>query len=91
MAQTKSVDNICKIQKLATELRELEEHLVEYALSRSMSPALIAEYKLHLPDKHILERKLREQSAGLFTVAATYKPGKLTYRHNQVKPDIFNG
>ena len=34
--------------------------VVEYALSRSLSPALIAEYKLRLPDKHILENKLRE-------------------------------
>jgi hypothetical protein len=34
--------------------------VVEYALSRSMSPALIADYKLHLPDKKILENKLRE-------------------------------
>ncbi|HCC36484.1 MAG TPA: DUF1016 domain-containing protein [Treponema sp.] len=34
--------------------------VVEYALSRSMSPALIAEYKLHLPDRQILETKLRE-------------------------------
>ena len=34
--------------------------VVEYALSRSMSPALIADYKLRLPDKHMLENKLRE-------------------------------
>ena len=34
--------------------------VVEYALSRSMSPAMIADYKLHLPDKRILENKLRE-------------------------------
>jgi len=34
--------------------------VVEYVLSRSLSPALIADYKLHLPDKHILENKLRE-------------------------------
>ena len=34
--------------------------VVEYALSRSLSPALIADYKLHLPDKNILENKLRE-------------------------------
>ena len=34
--------------------------VVEYALSRSMSPALIADYNLHLPDKRILENKLRE-------------------------------
>ena len=37
-----------------------DETVVEYALSRSMSPALVAEYKLHLPDKAILEHKLRE-------------------------------
>jgi predicted nuclease of restriction endonuclease-like (RecB) superfamily len=34
--------------------------VVEYALSRSLSPAMIADYKLHLPDKCILENKLRE-------------------------------
>jgi RecB family endonuclease NucS len=34
--------------------------VVEYALSRSLSPAMIADYKLYLPDKHILENKLRE-------------------------------
>jgi len=34
--------------------------VVEYALSRSLSPALIANYKLRLPDKQILENKLRE-------------------------------
>ena len=37
--------------------------VVEYALSRSLSPALIADYKLHLPDKKILESKLRELAA----------------------------
>lgn len=34
--------------------------VVEYALSRSMSQALVAEYSLQLPDKKILEDKLRE-------------------------------
>ena len=34
--------------------------VVEYALSRSMSPALIAEYELRLPNKQVLENKLRE-------------------------------
>jgi hypothetical protein len=34
--------------------------VVEYALSRSLSPALVADYKLRLPDKQILENKLRE-------------------------------
>ena len=37
-----------------------DDAVVEYALRRSMSPALIANYQLHLPDKKILENKLRE-------------------------------
>jgi predicted nuclease of restriction endonuclease-like (RecB) superfamily len=37
-----------------------DDAVVEYALSRSMSPALIADYQLHLPDKMLLESKLRE-------------------------------
>ena len=36
--------------------------VVEYSLNRSLSPALIADYKLHLPDKKLLEHKLREFS-----------------------------
>jgi len=38
----------------------LDDTVVEYALSRSMSPALIAEYQTHLPQKALLENKLRE-------------------------------
>ncbi len=34
--------------------------IVEYALSRSLSPALIAEYQTQLPDRTILQRKLHE-------------------------------
>lgn len=34
--------------------------VVEYALSGSLSPALIVDCKLHLPNKEILENKLRE-------------------------------
>lgn len=37
-----------------------DDAVVEYALSRSLSPALIADYKLHLPNKEILENKLCE-------------------------------
>ena len=37
-----------------------DDEVVEYALSRSMSPALIAEYQTYLPDKELLENKLRE-------------------------------
>ncbi len=34
--------------------------VVEYAMSRSMSPMLVSEYKLQLPDKKILQEKLQE-------------------------------
>ncbi len=37
-----------------------DDTVVEYALRRSLSPALVAEYRLHLPDKGLLKSKLRE-------------------------------
>jgi hypothetical protein len=37
-----------------------DDAVVEYALRRSISPALVADYQLHLPDKALLENKLRE-------------------------------
>ena len=37
-----------------------DDTVVEYALSRSMSPTMAADYTLHLPDKAILQSKLRE-------------------------------
>jgi hypothetical protein len=37
-----------------------DDEVVEYALSRSLSPALIAEYQTQLPDKALLQRKLHE-------------------------------
>jgi predicted nuclease of restriction endonuclease-like (RecB) superfamily len=37
-----------------------DREVVEYALSRSLSPALIAEYQTHLPDKKLLQAKLHE-------------------------------
>jgi len=37
-----------------------DDEVVEYTMNRSMSPPLVAEYKLKLPDKAILESKLRE-------------------------------
>ena len=37
-----------------------DDAVVEYALSRSMSQAMVAEYTLQLPDKKLLENKLRE-------------------------------
>ncbi|MFL6263360.1 MAG: YhcG family protein [Thermoanaerobaculia bacterium] len=37
-----------------------DDEVVEYALSRSLSPALIAEYKTQLPEKKLLRAKLHE-------------------------------
>ncbi len=37
-----------------------DHEVVEYALSRAMSPALVAEYQTCLPDKKLLEAKLHE-------------------------------
>lgn len=37
-----------------------DDAVVEYALSRSMSPTMVADYTLQLPDKKLLEEKLRE-------------------------------
>lgn len=37
-----------------------DDTVVEYALSSSLSPAMVAEYTLQLPDKKVLEAKLRE-------------------------------
>lgn len=37
-----------------------DEEVVEYALSRSLSPTLIAQYETQLPDKKLLQAKLHE-------------------------------
>ena len=37
-----------------------DEAVVEYSLSRSMSPTMVADYTLCLPDKKLLEQKVRE-------------------------------
>ncbi|MCR5611238.1 MAG: PDDEXK nuclease domain-containing protein [Clostridiales bacterium] len=37
-----------------------DDTVVEYALSGSLSPAMVADYTLKLPDKKLLEEKLRE-------------------------------
>lgn len=37
-----------------------DDTVVEYALSRSLSPAMVADYTLHLPDKKQLQEKMRE-------------------------------
>lgn len=37
-----------------------DDTVVEYALSRTMSPTMVADYTLHLPNKEVLQSKLRE-------------------------------
>lgn len=36
------------------------DEVVEYAMSRTMSPMLVSKYQLLLPDKEVLERKLQQ-------------------------------
>lgn len=40
--------------------KDKDDEVVEYALNRSLSPTLVAEYQLCLPDKKILRQKMRE-------------------------------
>ena len=40
--------------------KDKDNEIVEYALSRSLSPTLVSEYKTQLPDKKILQQKLHE-------------------------------
>ena len=40
--------------------KDKDDEVVEYALSRSLSPTMVAEYQLCLPDKHLLEQKMKE-------------------------------
>jgi len=40
--------------------KDKDSVLVEYALSRSLSPTMVSEYKTQLPDKKILQEKLHE-------------------------------
>ena len=37
-----------------------DDEVVEYAVSRTLSPMMVAEYKLQLPDKAVLQKKLQE-------------------------------
>ena len=40
--------------------KDKDNDVVEYALSRSLSPTLVAEYRLCLPDKKLLQQKMKE-------------------------------
>ena len=36
------------------------DEVVEYAMSRTMSPMMVSQYQLQLPDKEVLRKKLQE-------------------------------
>lgn len=40
--------------------KDKDTEVVEYALSRSLSPTLVSAYKTQLPDKKLLQQKLHE-------------------------------
>ncbi len=40
--------------------KDKDNEVVEYSMSRSLSPTMVAEYKIQLPDKKILQEKLKE-------------------------------
>ncbi|HFK5568707.1 TPA: PDDEXK nuclease domain-containing protein [Elizabethkingia meningoseptica] len=42
--------------------KDKDHEVVEYALSRSLSPTMVAEYRTQLPDKELLQQKLHELS-----------------------------
>ena len=39
-----------------------DDEVVEYSLSRSLSPTMVSDYTLQLPDKTVLRKKLKELS-----------------------------
>lgn len=40
--------------------KDKDSEVVEYALSRSLSPTMVSDYKTQLPDKKVLQKKLHE-------------------------------
>jgi len=40
--------------------KDKDDTVVEYALSRSLSPTMVAEYQLCLPDKALLQQKMQD-------------------------------
>ena len=52
--------------------KDKDTAVVEYAMSRYLSPALVAEYRMQLPDKQLLQEKVRE----IFEQMDSYPTGK---------------
>lgn len=61
--------------------KEKNDEVVEYALSRSLSPLAVADYKTKLPDKKLLQQKLHE----FYEMSSLLSPVKPT-RKRSVKP-----
>ena len=40
--------------------KDKDDTVVEYALSRTLSPSLVSQYKTNLPNKKILQKKFEE-------------------------------
>jgi predicted nuclease of restriction endonuclease-like (RecB) superfamily len=59
-----------------------DNEVVEYALARSVSPALIAEYQTRLPEKKLLQRKLHEFYQLAAPVRASNPPAAQTRKRN---------
>ena len=57
-----------------------DSEVVEYALSCSLSPALVAEYQTKLLDKKLLRRKLHEFYEEAVASSTTAKPPSLKKR-----------
>src|SRR5690554_400423 len=52
--------------------KDIDKEVIEYALSRSLSPTMVSEYKTKLPNKKTLQKKLHElfeKSKGGGTIA----------------------
>ena len=47
--------------------KDKDDMVVEYALSRSLSPTMVAEYQLCLPDRALLQQKLQDMSESVFS------------------------
>jgi hypothetical protein len=58
-----------------------DSEVVEYALNRTLSPALVAEYQTVLPPRALLQRKLHELYAQLAPEEPIAAPTEVPVRH----------
>ena len=59
-----------------------DSEVVEYALNRSLSPALVAEHQTRLPDRRLLQAKLHE----FYALTTASEPDEPNERDNQEAP-----